>query len=102
MPEFAKAPGRNNHKGRGGSGGKKVSASTTLVSEPRCLVCQSPNRKVIDQLLARSTSYRELERVFGIDRRSISNHDQKHLNIEQAAMRRIVQEEAEDIDAALE
>lgn len=100
MPEFEKSPGVR--KGRGGGGGKKVSASTTLITEPRCLVCQSPNRKVIDQLLARGNAYRELERVFGIDRRSLSNHDQKHLNIQDAAMRRIVQEEAEDIDAALE
>jgi hypothetical protein len=45
-------------------------------------------------MLAMGTSYSELERVFDIDRRSISNHDKNHLNIEDAAIRRIIEDEA--------
>ena len=64
------------------------------IVEPRCHVCQSKNRKAIDKLLARGTNYSELERIFDIDRKSISRHADRHLNYEDAAIQEIIREEA--------
>jgi hypothetical protein len=66
------------------------------ITEPRCHVCISDFRAAIDKLLAQGvTPYAELERMFQIDRRSISNHAKNHLGWEEAAIRRIVEQEAE-------
>jgi hypothetical protein len=98
VPDYKKAAHKA-AKGRGGNGGSKRVPAGTTITEPRCKVCQHAQRKIIDRYLARGHAYRELERVFGIDRRSISNHDQKHLNINDAAMRLAVREEVEDQEA---
>lgn len=64
--------------------------------EPRCHVCMSQHRKAIDRLIALGTSFSEISRIFGgeIDRRSIASHSRKHLGYEDAAIRRIIEEEA--------
>lgn len=59
-----------------------------------CHACQSPMRNTIDKMLALNQSYSEIERISGVDRRSISNHDKKHLDFEEAAIRRIIEAEA--------
>lgn len=58
-------------------------------------------------MIALGTSYSEISRIFSvqgakIDRRSISNHAQEHLNYEEAAIRRIIEQEAQDASENLE
>lgn len=67
------------------------------ILEPRCHVCTSKYRQAIEKMLALGISYSEIERTFNgdIERRSISSHHKKHLNYEQAAIRAIVEAEAE-------
>ena len=99
MPSFEKAK-QNSSKKRGGDGAKpkdKGGVADTRVIEPRCHVCMHTNRKLIDRALATGRyPYRELERTFGVDHRSLSNHDKNHLNLKDAAMRDIVREQTED------
>jgi hypothetical protein len=69
-------------------------------TEPRCHVCQSKYRQAIDRMIALGTSFTEISRVFGgeVDRRSISNHAEKHLRYEERAVRRIIEEQAQDLN----
>lgn len=64
------------------------------INEPRCHVCQSKNRRMIDKLIARGTNYSELERIFDINRQAIGRHADRHLNYENAAIQQIIREEA--------
>lgn len=72
--------------------------------EPRCHVCTSDFRKAIDRMIALGTGYAEISRIFGgvIDRRSIGRHAEKHLNYEEAAIRRIMVEQAQAAEADIE
>ena len=74
------------------------------IVEERCHVCTSPYRRAIDRMLAMGTGYTEISRVFNneIDRRSISNHDKKHLGIEDAAVRRIIEHEMASAQESVE
>lgn len=68
-----------------------------VIVDKRCKVCQSSYRQVIDQMLAGGISYSEIERQFEfalIPRRSISNHKEKHLGYEEAAIRAVIEREA--------
>jgi hypothetical protein len=68
-----------------------------LIMEPRCKVCQSPHRHLVDQLLVAGHSYSEIERQFEfakLPRRSISSHSEKHLGYEEAAIREVIEKEA--------
>jgi hypothetical protein len=68
-----------------------------IIIEPRCNVCTSQHRHVIDQMLVGGYSFSEIARHFdfaGIERRSISNHKDKHLSYEEAAIRAVVEREA--------
>lgn len=71
--------------------------------EPRCHVCQSQYRRAIDRMIALGTGSTEISRIFGgeIDRRSITNHGEKHLAYREAAIRQIIQAEASaaEVDA---
>lgn len=74
--------------------------ATGKISEPRCHVCQHPQRNAIDSLLAIKTPYTEISRLFSneertLDRRSVSRHDKEHLNYEDAAIREILEHEAQ-------
>jgi hypothetical protein len=69
-----------------------------IINEPRCKVCQSTHRQLIDTMLAKGMTYSEIERQMEfaqIPRRSISLHAQKHLGYEAAAVRKVIEEEAE-------
>jgi hypothetical protein len=96
MPDFNRA--RNGGSPSPGKGRRSVD----LITVPQCHVCQSNHRKTIEKLLAVGTSYSEIERSFGIDRRGISHHDKEHLNLESAAIRRIIEQEAERAEANIE
>jgi hypothetical protein len=89
MPEFKKKPK--------GEKPKQVEPSDQLpqIMESRCKVCQHPDRRAIDRLIAAGSSYSEVERLFEVDRRSVSNHAHKHLRYEEGAIRRIIEREAE-------
>ncbi len=72
------------------------------VTEPRCHVCQSKHRTAIERELVLGTSYKRLGEIYEIDRRSISNHDQQHLRVEDAAIRELVRREAESREEVIE
>lgn len=79
--------------------GKTVARTSRvpIISEPRCKVCQSPHRSLIDQMLVAGMTYSEIERQFEfaqIPRRSISAHKDKHLGYEEAAIREVIEREA--------
>lgn len=69
--------------------------------EPRCKVCTSKYRHAIERLIALGTNYSEIERTFAheIPRRSISSHAKDHLSYEQAAIREIIEHEAQQVQA---
>jgi hypothetical protein len=70
--------------------------------EPRCLCCKSSKRALIDQLLVAGYSYTAIEEQLAgledhhIDRKSISNHAKKHLTLHDAAIRRVIERQAEE------
>jgi hypothetical protein len=82
---------------KGGGAGDDIVPRDAIpgIVEPRCHVCVSDFRKGIDQLIARGTSYMEIQRMFNIDRRSVSNHAKNHLGWEEGAIRRIIEQEAQ-------
>ena len=75
------------------------------ITQPRCNVCKSSKRHIIDQLLVMGHGPVELARQWkGTDehlngsidaiRKSIERHADKHLNIEEAAIKRIIDKRA--------
>jgi hypothetical protein len=69
--------------------------------EPRCKVCTSPSRAFIDSLIAKGYPHSQIaDKTYDkdgkkLDRRSVSRHSKRHLPIEQEAIRRILEEEAD-------
>lgn len=99
---MARFGGPNNTGGGSNSNTGLVVSSyaTEEIVEPRCSVCKSRFRRTIDQLLVMGVPFAEVARQFemeGINRRSISNHKRKHLSVEQAAIRRVIEEKAKQI-----
>ena len=90
MPEFKKRP--KNGESKPASRSKD---QLPQIIEPRCKVCQHQDRGAIDRLIAGGSSYSEIERLFEVDRRSVSNHAHKHLRYEEGAIRRIIEREAD-------
>lgn len=90
-PEFRKPPA----KPKPGAAGAKQKVEAMVVTEPRCHVCKSKFRQAIERELIYGTSYQQIADIYGIDRRGVSNHNDKHLRIEDAAMRALVKREAE-------
>jgi hypothetical protein len=102
MPNFQNNPPIP--KTGGSKKGEKLPAKPTdnsgvpLIIERRCKVCTSPHRHVVDQMLVGAYSYSEIARHFefvGIDRRSISGHHKKHMSYQDAAIRAVIQRNAE-------
>jgi hypothetical protein len=91
MPEFKKKAKSNESTGKGSGSSDQL----PQIIESRCKVCKHQDRRAIDRLIAAGTSYTEIERLFEVDRRSVSNHAQKHLRYEEGAIRRIIEREAE-------
>ena len=97
--------GQGNSQGGGGGGGAVVSFPVDEIVEPRCSICKSRFRRTMDQLLVMGVPFSEISRQFeveGITRRALSNHKRKHLSVEQAAIRQVIEEKArqigEDVD----
>lgn len=98
---------KNNNNGGGnpGGAGNLPTLPTMEIVEPRCSICKSRFRRTIDQLLAIGVPFSEIARQFeeeGIERRSLANHKKRHLSVEQAAIRQVIEEKArqlgEDVD----
>lgn len=72
-----------------------------VICEPKCHSCQSPHREWIERQLVKGTSYTAIARSLPIPedqvdsvRRSISHHYKHHMRLEQAAIRALLEEEA--------
>lgn len=98
MPQFKPNQSQPKYKG---SGLVKKERPTAIV-ESRCHACQHAQRKSIDKLIVRGTNYTEIGRIFEIDRRSIANHSEKHLNYEDAAIQRVMEEEMAEAESSRE
>lgn len=66
------------------------------IFEPRCDTCQHPYRDFIETMLIKGHPYKTIaDRVNPpVDRRSISNHYKNHMDLQDAALRSILEEEA--------
>lgn len=66
------------------------------IVEKRCNVCTHPYRDFIETMLVRGSSYLGIEQRVTphVDRRSISNHYKKHMDLQDAALRYILEQEA--------
>jgi len=94
MPKF-NDPAQPNKVGKPGA--PKTASGVPLIIEPKCLVCKSPHRHLVDKMLVAGLTYSEIERQFafaGIKRRSIANHKENHLGYEEAGIRSIIEQEA--------
>lgn len=94
MPKFNDPgnPGKSRQVAR-----KTQQGGIPVIVEPKCLVCNSPHRHLVDKMLVAGMTYSEIERQFefaGLKRRSISNHKDKHLGYEEAGIRAIIEQEA--------
>jgi hypothetical protein len=67
------------------------------VAESRCHVCQHPFRDWIEMLLIKGMAYKTIgDRVSPpVDRRSIANHYKVHMDLQDAAIRAILEHEAD-------
>jgi len=96
----------SNNSNSGGAGGGNLPALPSMeIVEPRCSICKSKYRRTIDQLLVMGVPFSEIARQFeedGVERRSLSNHKKRHLSVEHAAIRQVIEEKArqigEDVD----
>jgi len=100
MPDFKAS--ENSGNGRGRKNGAKsdkgkgmVRASDVQIVEPRCNVCKSKHRHAIDRELALGTPHTHIARAYDMNRRSIGRHARSHLNLEEAALRNLVEREAQ-------
>lgn len=66
------------------------------IVEPRCQTCQHPYRDWIEMLLIKGMAYKTIaDRVTPpLDRRSISNHSKFHMDLQDSALRAILEQEA--------
>lgn len=102
---MARFGGQGNTGGNSNNGGAVISFPVDEIVEPRCSICKSRFRRTMDQLLVMGVPFSEISRQFeteGITRRALSNHKRKHLSVEQAAIRQVIEEKArqigEDVD----
>lgn len=72
-------------------------AAPPRIVEPRCHVCQHPYRDWIEFMLIKGQSYKGIgDRVSpAVDRRSISNHYKNHMDLQDTALRAILEQEAD-------
>jgi hypothetical protein len=71
---------------------KSTYASPRPSYQPRCKVCRHPERTQIDLVLATRHPYVRIEREFDLPYRSLSNHHRKHLDFEDPAIKKVVEE----------
>lgn len=71
------------------------------VFEPRCHVCTHPHRHWIETMLVYGHTYVSIAKAIkespedDIDRRSISKHAKEHMNVQDAALRAVIETEAD-------
>ena len=72
-------------------------ARPSQIVEPRCGVCQHDYRSFIEMLLVKGASYKSIEERITpkVSRQSISNHYKKHMDLQDAALRALLEREAE-------
>lgn len=85
-----------------------------VVSEIRCNICQSPNRRHVDKLIAAGFSYLSIaqelqvldeefkEKKLDTIRRNVSRHADRHVNIKDRAVRQIIEKRAQEQGVLLE
>lgn len=73
-----------------------------VITEPRCKVCTSPHRPWIERQLLDGLSYAAIARMLPpdedgkeFDYRSISSHSKKHMRLEDAVTRAVLESEAD-------
>lgn len=72
-----------------------------VINEPRCHVCQSPHRPWIERQLLDGISYSAIAKLLPpqdgkeFDYRAISNHSKKHMRLEDAVTRAVLEAEAD-------
>ena len=98
MPEYKSNKKRKTEES---SGAEKLDIPSAKI-ESRCSVCQHESRAAIDGLIARGTAYAEIERLFGVNARSVNRHADRHLNYEDAAIQEIIRREAEKLGESYE
>lgn len=78
---------------------KRIEANSapTRISVATCHTCQHPFRDWIETMLIRGMAYKTLgDRVSPpVDRRSLSNHAKNHMDLQDAALRAILEKEAQ-------
>lgn len=100
---------QNNKNGRGHGPPARVQAPVPTVIEKRCHVCTSQYRKDMEELIVKGLSYSEIARYFeamgeSVTRKNLSNHHERHMWVEKAAYRKIIEQRAReamiDVDEA--
>lgn len=94
-------------KTNGSASPREALANLPVVTEPRCNVCKSEFRSIIDRMIAGPYSYMAIARQFqGKDphlsgkveavRKSIERHAKNHVQIRDAAIREIIEQRAQE------
>lgn len=89
----------NNGKGGGKRPNSPSSEGPIRISEPRCAVCNAAHRSTWDKHLAEGYSISEICRMAEamgekFSRKSLTNHRDKHLTLKEAAIRRMIEDQA--------
>lgn len=93
-------PRWDGNKGDGGNAPAGPKPPPQVVDK-RCQVCTSQYRKDMERLIVLSLSYSEIARYFEalgetITRKSLSNHHAKHMWVETAAIRSLIEDRARE------
>lgn len=65
---------------------RRQDISPPAINVPQCHVCQSEFREFIEEAVTEGAPYVRIEERTGIDRRSIANHAQKHMDMARTAI----------------
>lgn len=82
---------------RGALADAEAAAAPPVITSAQCHVCQSPHRLWIDRKLVQGWSHASIARSIpdgSVSRKSVANHLKEHLQFDQAAVRALMEEEA--------
>jgi hypothetical protein len=105
MEPFKRNNNDDGNNGNNNGGGIVRRKTPAPIVEPRCNVCKHKHRDYIDQLLSMGIPFAELARVFeedGISQKSLSRHKERHLSLETAAIRRILEEQSRALQSNID
>lgn len=101
MPPFKK----NNNNG-GNPPNVNVPIKAFEITSPNCKICNSPNRAQIERCITLGLSIAEICRQFedsdALTRENVKNHRNRHLAVEKAAIRQIVEQRAKEFNEDVE